>query len=257
MEQSEKNILMNKRNKFGLVGKDISYSFSKKYFTEKFEKLNLKNYSYVNFDIPEIEEFPFLLYHREEEFRGLNVTIPYKQSIIKYLDDLSEEAKEIGAVNTIKITSNNELIGYNTDIYGFTNSIKPLLNIESKKALILGTGGASNAVAFSLKKMGIDFKFVSRKKNENVLLYNELNEEILHNHQIIINCTPVGTFPNINEKPQIPYSSITKNHIAFDLIYNPEETAFLKAAKKQGAKIKNGLEMLQLQAEKSWEIWNS
>jgi shikimate dehydrogenase len=257
MEQSEKNILMNKRTKFGLVGKDISYSFSKKYFTEKFEKLNLKNYSYVNFDIPEIEEFPFLLYHREEEFRGLNVTIPYKQSIIKYLDDLSEEAKEIGAVNTIKITSNNELIGYNTDIYGFTNSIKSLLNIESKKALILGTGGASNAVAFSLKKMGIDFKFVSRKKNENVLLYNELNEEILHNHQIIINCTPVGTFPNINEKPQIPYSSITKNHIAFDLIYNPEETAFLKAAKKQGAKIKNGLEMLQLQAEKSWEIWNS
>jgi shikimate dehydrogenase len=257
MEQSEKNILMNKRTKFGLVGKDISYSFSKKYFTEKFEKLNLKNYSYVNFDIPEIEEFPFLLYHREEEFRGLNVTIPYKQSIIKYLDNLSEEAKEIGAVNTIKITSDNELIGYNTDIYGFTNSIKPLLNIESKKALILGTGGASNAVAFSLKKMGIDFKFVSRNKSENVLLYNELDEEILHNHQIIINCTPVGTFPNINEKPQIPYSSITKNHIAFDLIYNPEETAFLKAAKKQGAKIKNGLEMLQLQAEKSWEIWNS
>jgi shikimate dehydrogenase len=247
----------NNRTKFGLVGKNISYSFSKKYFTEKFEKLNLKNYKYVNFDIPEIEEFPFLLYHREEEFRGLNVTIPYKQSIIKYLDDLSENAKAIGAVNTIKITHDNELIGYNTDIYGFTNSIKPLLNIESKKALILGTGGASKAIAFSLKKMGIDFKFVSRSKSGNVLLYNELDEKILENHQIIINCTPVGTFPNINEKPQIPYSFITKNHIAFDLIYNPEETAFLKAAKKQGAKIKNGLEMLQLQAEKSWEIWNS
>lgn len=258
MEQNEKSILMNNnRTKFGLVGKNISYSFSKKYFTEKFEKLNLKNYKYVNFDIPEIEEFPFLLYHREEEFRGLNVTIPYKQSIIKYLDDLSENAKAIGAVNTIKITHDNELIGYNTDIYGFTNSIKPLLNIESKKALILGTGGASKAIAFSLKKMGIDFKFVSRSKSGNVLLYNELDEKILENHQIIINCTPVGTFPNINEKPQIPYSFITKNHIAFDLIYNPEETAFLKAAKKQGAKIKNGLEMLQLQAEKSWEIWNS
>ena len=248
---------MNKHTKFGLVGKNISYSFSKKYFTEKFEKLNLKNFRYVNFDIPEIEEFPFLLYHREEEFRGLNVTIPYKQSIIKYLDDLSEEAKEIGAVNTIKITNNNELIGYNTDIYGFTNAVKPLLNLESKSALILGTGGASKAVAFSLKKLGIDFKFVSRKKNENVLLYNELNEEILKNHQIIINCTPVGTYPNLEEKPQIPYTFITKNHIAFDLIYNPEKTAFLKAAKKQGAKIKNGLEMLQLQAEKSWEIWNS
>ncbi|MDX1829904.1 MAG: shikimate dehydrogenase [Lutibacter sp.] len=247
----------NNRTKFGLVGKNISYSFSKKYFTEKFEKLNLKNYKYVNFDIPEIEEFPFLLYHREEEFRGLNVTIPYKQSIIKYLDDLSENAKAIGAVNTIKITHDNELIGYNTDIYGFINSIKPLLNIESKKALILGTGGASKAIAFSLKKMGIDFKFVSRSKSGNVLLYNELDEKILENHQIIINCTPVGTFPNINEKPQIPYSFITKNHIAFDLIYNPEETAFLKAAKKKGAKIKNGLEMLQLQAEKSWEIWNS
>jgi len=257
MEQNEKNILMNKRTKFGLVGKNISYSFSKKYFTEKFEKLNLKNYSYVNFDIPEIEEFPFLLYHREEEFRGLNVTIPYKQSIIKYLDDLSEEAKEIGAVNTIKITNDNEFIGYNTDIYGFTNSIKPLLNLESKRALILGTGGVSKAVAFSLKKMGIDFKFVSRNKSENVLLYNELDEKIIENHQIIVNCTPVGTFPNLEEKPQIPYTFISKNHIAFDLIYNPEETAFLKAAKKQGAKIKNGLEMLQLQAEKSWEIWNS
>lgn len=257
MEKNVKHTLMNKRYKFGLIGRNISYSFSKKYFTEKFEKLNLENLKYYNFDIPEIEEFPFLLYHKEEDFRGLNVTIPYKQSIIKYLDELSEEAKEIGAVNTIKITDSNELIGYNTDVYGFTNSINPLLNLESKSALILGTGGASKAIAFSLKKMGIDFKFVSRNKSENVFLYNELNEEILENHPIIINCTPVGTFPNINEKPQIPYSFITKNHIVFDLIYNPEESAFLKAAKKQGAKIKNGLEMLQLQAEKSWEIWNS
>lgn len=248
---------MSNRTKFGLVGKNISYSFSKKYFIEKFEKLNLKNYKYVNFDIPEIEEFPFLLYHREEEYRGLNVTIPYKESIIRYLDDLSEEAKEIGAVNTIKVTNDNKLIGYNTDIYGFTNSIKPLLNLESKRALILGTGGASKAVAYSLKKLGIDFKFVSRKKSENVFLYDELNKEILEKHQIIINCTPVGTFPNIEDKPQIPYTLITKNHIVFDLIYNPEETTFLKTAKKQGAKVKNGLEMLQLQAEKSWEIWNS
>ncbi len=248
---------MNNRTKFGLVGKDISYSFSKKYFTEKFEKLNLKNLKYYNFDIPEIEEFPFLLYHKEENFRGLNVTIPYKQSILKYLDDLSADAKEIGAVNTIKVTNDNKLIGYNTDIYGFTNAIKPLLNAQTKNALILGTGGASKAIAFSLKKLGIGFKFVSRKINENGFLYHELNKEIIENHQIIINSTPLGTSPNTERKPEIPYPFITKNHIAFDLIYNPKETAFLKEAKKQGAIVKNGLEMLQLQAEKSWEIWNS
>ncbi|MCF6180876.1 shikimate dehydrogenase [Lutibacter sp.] len=247
---------MNKRTKFGLIGKNISYSFSKKYFTEKFEKLKLKNLNYYNFDIPEIEEFPFLLYHREDDFRGLNVTIPYKQSIIKYLDDISDEAKEIGAVNTIKITNNNKLIGYNTDTYGFSKSIRPLLNAASKKALILGTGGASKAIAYALKQMDIAFKFVSRNNNLGIL-YSDLNKELIETHLIIINCTPVGTSPNITEKPQIPYQFITKNHIAFDLIYNPEETAFLKAAKKQGAVVKNGLEMLQLQAEKSWEIWNS
>jgi len=257
MAQNEKHILMNNRTKFGLVGKNISYSFSKKYFIEKFENLNLKKYSYFNFDIPEIEEFPFLLYHREEDFRGLNVTIPYKQSIIKYLDDISEEVKQIGAVNTIKITNDNKLIGYNTDVYGFTKSIQPLLNSESKKALILGTGGASKAIAYALKKMNIVVEFVTRNNHHQGILYSDLTKEILQNHQIIINCTPVGTFPNIEDKPQIPYQFITENHIVFDLIYNPEETAFLKSAKKQGAIVKNGLEMLQLQAEKSWEIWNS
>jgi shikimate dehydrogenase len=257
MEQNEKNILMSNRNKFGLIGKNISYSFSKKYFTEKFEKLHLKNFKYFNFDIPEIEEFPFLLYHREEDFRGLNVTIPYKQSIIRYLDDLTEEAKEIGAVNTIKITDDNKLIGYNTDIYGFTNAIKLLLHSEIKNALILGTGGASKAIAFSLKKLGINFKFVSRNMHENGFLYQDLNKKIIENHKLIINCTPLGTAPNIHQKPQIPYPFISKNHIVFDLIYNPNESAFLKESKKQGATIKNGFEMLQLQAEKSWEIWNS
>lgn len=247
---------MNKRYKFGLIGKNISYSFSKKYFTEKFEKLNLKNLKYYNFDIPEIEEFPFLLYHKEEDFGGLNVTIPYKQSIIKYLDESSEEAKKIGAVNTIKITNDNKLIGYNTDVYGFTKSIQPLLNSSVKKALILGTGGASKAISYALEKMNITYKFVSRNSNKGIL-YQDLTKELLENYQLIINCTPLGTFPNISEKPLIPYASISKNHIAFDLIYNPEETAFLKAAKKQGAVVKNGLEMLQLQAEKSWEIWNS
>jgi shikimate dehydrogenase len=247
---------MSNRTKFGLVGKNISYSFSKKYFSEKFEKLNLKNHNYYNFDIPEIEEFPFLLYHREDDFRGLNVTIPFKQSVIKYLDDLSEEAKEIGAVNTIKITNKNKLIGYNTDVYGFTKSISAILNSEHKNALILGNGGASKAIAYALKQMNISFKFVSRN-NDLGVLYSDLNKELIENHQIIINCTPVGTSPNIAKKPQIPYQFITKKHIAFDLIYNPEETAFLKAAKKQGAIVKNGFEMLQLQAEKSWKIWNS
>jgi shikimate dehydrogenase len=248
---------MNKKTKFGLVGKNISYSFSKKYFTEKFKKLNLKEFKYYNFDIPEIEEFPFLLYHKEDDFRGLNVTIPYKQSIIKYLDELSPEAKEIGAVNTIKITDNYKLKGYNTDVYGFTKSIEPLLNTTSKRALILGTGGVSKAIAYALKKMNISFEFVTRNSKDIGILYQDLTQEIFENNNIIINCTPVGTFPNIEAKPPIPYSFISKKHMVYDVIYNPEESAFLKAAKKQGASIKNGLEMLQLQAEKSWEIWNS
>jgi len=248
---------MKNKTKFGLVGKNISYSFSKKYFTEKFKKLHLKDFKYYNFDIPEIEEFPFLLYHKEEEFRGLNITIPYKQSIIKYLDALTEEAEQIEAVNTIKITNDNELIGYNTDVFGFTESLKPLLKPIHKNALILGTGGASKAIAFGLEKLGIAFKFVSRKHIEDGFLYSDLNQKFMENHQLIINCTPLGTSSINTEKPNIPYQFLTEKYIAFDLVYNPEETAFLKESKKYGATTKNGLEMLHLQAEKSWEIWNS
>ncbi len=245
------------RYKFGLVGKNISYSFSRKYFTEKFKKLGLMNNKYYNLDIPEIEEFPFLLYQRKDEFRGLNVTIPYKESIIKYLDDIDLTAKSIGAVNTIKITEENKLVGYNTDVYGFQKSIEPLLQPHHKKALILGTGGASKAVAFALKNLKISYQFVSRNLSENNFLYSQLNQDIIQEHLVIINCTPLGTHPSVNELPAIPYQYLGSKHLLFDLIYNPSKTKFLLEGEKQQAIIKNGLEMLELQAEKSWEIWNS
>ncbi len=245
------------RCKFGLLGKNISYSFSKKYFSEKFIELGLNDYKYYNFDIPEIEEFPFLLYHREDEFRGMNVTIPYKESVIKYLDEVDKEAQKIGAVNTIKVTDDNKLVGYNTDVYGFQKSIEPLLKSHHTKALILGTGGASKAIAYALNKMNIEFKFVSRKVSEDMFLYSQLNQQIMEEYSVIINCTPLGTHPNVDEAPNIPYKFITKTHLLFDLIYNPSETKFLKEGNQQGASIKNGFQMLQLQAEKSWEIWNS
>jgi shikimate dehydrogenase len=248
---------MSNRTKFGLLGKNISYSFSRKYFSEKFQKLGLLDYKYGNFDIPEIEEFPFLLYHREDEYRGLNVTIPYKEAIIRYLDDIDEDAKKIGAVNTIKVTDDNKLVGYNTDYYGFQKSIEPFIKDHHKNALILGTGGASKAIAYALNKMNIAYKFVSRKVDENMFLYSVLNQDILEKHTVIINCTPIGTHPNVNECPNIPFQFVTDKHLFFDLIYNPAETKFLIEAKKRGATIKNGYEMLELQAEKSWEIWNS
>lgn len=248
---------MSERTKFGLLGKDISYSFSKKYFTEKFQKLGLNTFKYFNFDIPEIEEFPFLIYHKEHEFGGINVTIPYKEKIIKYLDQLDKDAEEIGAVNTIKFTDDNQLIGFNTDTYGFQKSIEPLLKKHHEKALILGTGGASKAIAFTLKKLNIEYKYVSRRLKEGNFLYSVLNKEIMSEYTLIINCSPVGTFPKIDEAPEIPYDYIAEKHLLFDLIYNPSETKFLKEGKKRGASTINGLRMLELQAEKSWEIWNN
>jgi len=248
---------MTSRFKFGLVGKNISYSFSQKYFTEKFKQLGLNSYKFRNYDIPEIEEFPFILYHREEDFKGLNVTIPYKQSVIKYLDEIKGDALKIGAVNTIKITDDNLLIGYNTDVYGFQKSIEPLLKNHHKKALILGTGGASKAIAFTFEKLGVEYTFVSRNVGENSMLYSLLTEQIIAENTIIVNCTPLGTHPDIENAPNIPYNFISEKHLLFDLIYNPLETKFLREGKKRGAIIKNGLEMLEFQAEKSWEIWNS
>ncbi len=242
------------KHQFGLVGKNISYSFSKVYFGEKFEKLNLLDYSYDNLDIQNIEDFPEFI-KQNPTISGLNVTIPYKEAIIPFLDKLSKRATEIGAVNTIKITKSGKLKGFNTDYIGFQKSIEPLLNVNHKKALILGTGGASKAVAYALKQLGIPYLFVSRTVLGVAIGYNQINEKTFEEFQIIINCTPVGTFPNTNTCPEIPYEYFTSNHLAFDLIYNPAETLFLKKAKGHGAIVKNGLEMLTLQAEKSWKIW--
>lgn len=248
---------MNNRFKFGLIGKNISYSFSKKYFMDKFQKLDLTNFKYFNFDIPEIEEFPFLLYQKKEEFRGFSVTIPYKESIIKYLDGMDSNAEIIGAVNTVKVTDDNKLIGYNTDGYGFQKSIQPLLKNHHKKALILGSGGAAKASAFGLKKLGVESKFVSRKDTNEMLLYKNLTKEIIEEYTVIVNCSPIGTFPEVENAPNIPYEYITDKHLLFDLIYNPEKTKFLKQGEQRGAVVQNGYEMLTLQAEKAWEIWNS
>jgi len=241
--------------KFGLIGKDISYSFSKKYFTEKFTQDVFNDYVYENFDIPTIEEFPNIL-KKNPDLKGLNVTIPYKEAIIPYLDTLSEKAFKIGAVNVIRVTKKRNLKGYNSDWYGFKKSLKPLLQPHHKKALILGTGGAAKAVAFALEQIGIFYTYVSREASENAIDYNRVNITTFDNYQIIINCTPVGTSPNTKDFPPIPYEFFTDKHIAIDLIYNPEETQFLKKAKKKGAVTKNGYEMLVFQAEKAWKIWN-
>ena len=241
--------------KFGLIGKNIDYSFSRGYFKNKFETESL-SHEYVNFDLENIATFPDLI-KNDKTIKGFNVTIPYKELIIPYLDKLDIRAKKIGAVNTIRITKKGNLKGYNTDYYGFKKALKPLLKNQKYQALILGTGGASKAVAYALKKLGIPYKFVSRQaKNKFYLSYGSLDKTIINSHQIIINCTPLGTFPDIKKYPLIPYQGITKNHILFDLIYNPAQTLFLKTGKLNGAKTINGLRMLELQAEKSWEIWN-
>lgn len=242
-------------NKLGLLGKNISYSFSRTYFKEKFQKEGIKNTSYENFDIDTIELFPSII-ENTKGLKGLNVTIPYKEQVIPYLDKINKKAKAIGAVNTIRITKKGKLVGYNTDCYGFKKSIKPYIKKHHKKALILGTGGASKAIAYTLEDMGIAYDYVSRKLSDGIQFsYETLTAEDVKNHQIIINSTPLGTFPDINECPNIPYQAINKNHILFDLIYNPEETKFLSHGKKNHATTINGLNMLKLQAEKAWSIW--
>lgn len=239
--------------RYGLVGKDISYSFSKGYFTEKFAALKLDNHSYENFDLQEIKEFQNI-FNNKNNISGLNVTIPYKQTVMQYLTDLDPEAEKIGAVNTIKITKTG-LKGYNTDVYGFQKSIEPFIKKHHAKALILGTGGASKAVAYVLHKLGLTYAFVSRKSKTGQYTYNDLNKAILNEHTVIVNCTPLGTHPNIDQKPDIPYSFITSKHLLFDLVYNPEKTAFLLEGVNKGASVCNGSKMLEFQAEKAWEIW--
>ena len=242
---------------FGLLGKNISYSFSRGYFMEKFSNLGLEKFKYVNFDISKIVDFKDVI-SDHKNLKGLNVTIPYKEEIISFLDKLDDTAVKIGAVNTIKFTKRGNLKGYNTDAFGFENSLVPLLKNHHKKALILGTGGASKAVAFVLKKNNISYKFVSRNPSgKKEISYDNVSEITLNNYQIIINCTPLGTSPNTNFYPEIPYQFLTQNHLLYDLIYNPPVTKFLEKGKEKGATTKNGLEMLQLQAEEAWRIWNS
>lgn len=243
--------------KFGLIGKNISYSFSRNYFKNKFKKENIDDATYVNFDLENILHFDEQT-KKLTDIAGFNVTIPYKESIIPYLDKLNKKAKEIGAVNTIKISKKGKFVGYNTDYYGFKKSLKPHLKKHHKKALILGTGGASKAVAYALRQLDIDYGFVSRTSSSNVrYTYDSLTEDIVSSHSILINCTPLGTHPNIEDCPNIPYQGISKKHILFDLIYNPELTTFLSMGKVQKATIINGLQMLELQAEKAWRIWNN
>ncbi|WP_010522446.1 shikimate dehydrogenase family protein [Aquimarina agarivorans] len=239
---------------YGLLGKNISYSFSASYFKERFEKEKI-NASYQNFDLQNINELREVL--KTNKLHGLNVTIPYKQDVFPFLKQLDPIAQTIGAVNVIKFENDGSLTGYNSDFYGFKNSLLPLLKEIPKKALILGTGGASKAVAYALKSLDIDYTFVSRNKKENQYTYEELNQQIIKNNLLIINCTPLGTFPNVDACPNIPYEFITNNHVLYDLIYNPAETTFLKKGAEKNAITCNGLQMLILQAEKSYEIWNS
>ncbi len=244
--------------RFGLLGKNISYSFSKKYFTEKFNTLGLTNYEYVNYDLQVIEDFKKDVLKDLDMLGGLNVTIPYKESIIPFLDEIDDEAQSIGAVNTIKILDNKRLKGFNTDAYGFETSLRSCWRGNEKGALILGTGGASKAVAHVLSKLGISFLFVSRnKKSANMIGYNDIDRGVIQEHEMIINCSPLGTFPDIEARPDLPYEFITSKHLLYDLIYNPEKTTFLKMGENAGAIFSNGSSMLAYQADKSWAIWKS
>ena len=238
---------------YGLIGKTLDHSFSKSYFENKFSTEQIQNASYSNFSLESIEEFKSLI--KKTSISGLNITIPYKTSIIPFLDELSEAAKSIGAVNTI-LFKNDQLIGYNTDYIGFHNAIKPFLKNTMEQALILGTGGASKAVVYALEKIGIKCLCVSRFPNEQQLNYDQINDLVLKHHLLIVNTTPLGTSPNINECPNIPYQYITEKHLLVDLVYNPEETLFLKKGRENLANILNGKSMLIHQAEEAWKIWN-
>ena len=256
---------------YGLIGKTLGHSFSRQFFTDKFTREET-DAEYLNFELADIAGFPTVF--NGKEIGGLNVTIPYKQAVMPYLAELSNEAKEIGAVNVIKIEKLKEaeetqksketkgikglhLTGYNTDVIGFVGSIRPLLQPHHTKALVLGTGGASRAIRFGLKQLGIEVQSVSRAKTPTTLTYDELTPKIMSEHTVVVNTTPLGTSPNVDTCPDIPYSLLTEHHLLFDLVYNPSETLFLRQGLEQGAQTKNGLEMLHLQALAAWKIWNS
>lgn len=248
----------NEMKKYGLIGYPLTHSFSKRYFTEKFETENI-NSKYDNFEIDNIGKFPEII-KNNPELCGINVTIPYKEQVIPFLNELNDSAKEIGAVNTIKIKrtdSGINLKGFNTDTYGFETSLKPLLKEHHKKALILGTGGASKALKYVLSKLGIEFISASIEElKENEIRYEDIDEKMIKERLLIINATPLGTYPKVDTFPNIPYEFINKKHLLFDLVYNPEVSVFLKNGLEKGAAIKNGYDMLLLQAKRAYEIWN-
>ena len=243
--------------KYGLLGYPLGHSFSRNYFNQKFEAEKI-DAEYLNFEIPEIKEIKNVI-KENPELNGLNVTIPYKEQVIPYLDDLDEDARLIGAVNVIKFSKGLfgkvKLKGYNSDIIGFKQSIEPLLKEHHRKALILGTGGASKAVFQGLKQLGVASTFVSRKAKEYCITYEEITPKVMEQYTVIVNTTPLGMYPNVNACPDIPYDLLTSDHLLYDLLYNPDETLFMRKGKEKGAVVKNGLEMLILQAFAAWEIW--
>lgn len=240
---------------FGLIGKQIDYSFSRGYFKDKFSDLEL-DHSYSNIDLPDEASLAAFM-QTEISYKGLNVTIPYKTSVISFLDALDADAAAIGAVNTIKITSDGHKFGFNTDHYGFLKALEPFLPLRDRSALILGTGGASAAVAHVLANLDFRIQYVSRHAGENSIRYEQVDKYVLLDHLLIVNCTPLGTYPDIEQAPVLPYKYLTQDHLLFDLVYNPELTQFMKHGLQQGGRVSNGYQMLVHQAEKAWEIWNS
>lgn len=241
-------------HRFGLIGFPLSHSFSQQYFTEKFQQLGLRDYVYENYSFENIHELSAVI-EQHPDLQGFNITIPHKKAIIPFLHAQSEVVKATGACNCIQI-KNGQLIGYNTDVIGFEQSLQPFMKAWHKKALILGTGGASAAVEYVLQKMNITYQFVSRNAHSNQIKYEDVDAAILSTHHLIINTTPLGMYPNTEACPEINYALLSSRHHLYDLIYNPAETLFMKRGKEQGATVQNGKEMLILQAEESWRIWN-
>lgn len=239
--------------RYGLIGKKLGHSFSRGYFTQKFEAEGLADHQYLNFELPDIDAFPALV-ASQPGLRGLNVTIPYKTEVLPYLDRLDPVVEAIRACNCIRIEE-GKCLGYNTDVIGFRRSLEPLLQPHHQRALVLGTGGAAQAVHYVLKEMGIGARAVSRSGNEETLGYHQLDADLLASHTLLINTTPLGMYPKLDEAPPLPYDAVGPRHLLYDLIYNPEQTLFLRKGAEQGAAIKNGYEMLLIQAEESWKIW--
>lgn len=240
-------------DKYGIIGYPLGHSFSRAFFTEKFQREHI-DAEYVNFEIPSADMLPGIV-QANPNLRGLNVTLPHKEAVIPMLDELSDEAKEIGAVNVIRVRD-GRLKGFNSDIIGFMDSIRPLLKPWHQRALVLGTGGASRAIRVGLQRLGIEWTYVSRTPAPGRLTYADLTSELMEHYQVIVNCSPVGMFPRVDACPDIPYQLLTDRHLLYDLVYNPQETLFLKRGAEYGAAVKNGLEMLHLQALASWRFWN-